>query len=98
MLTLLRHPAELERLRTDPKRAPRLIEELLRFDPPVHFRTRKALGAIEIAGETIPKGAPVILVFAAGNRDPARFPEPDRFDPDREDNQHFGFSRAHEGL
>lgn len=91
MLQLLHHPHELERLRADPERAPRLIEELLRFDPPVHFRTRKALGAIEIAGETIPKGAPVILVFAAGNRDPARFPEPNRFDPDREDNQHFGF-------
>jgi cytochrome P450 len=91
MLQLLRHPHELERLRSDPERAPRLIEELLRFDPPVHFRTRKALGAIEVAGETIPKGAPVILVFAAGSRDPARFTEPDRFNPDREDNQHFGF-------
>ena len=91
MLTLLRHPQELERLRADPERAPRVIEELLRYEPPVHFRTRKALGAIEIAGETIPKGAPVILLFAAANRDPARFADPDRFDPDREDNQHFGF-------
>jgi len=91
MLTLLRHPRELERLRADPERAPRVIEELLRYEPPVHFRTRKALGAIEIAGRTIPKGAPVILLFAAANRDPARFREPDRFDPDREDNQHFGF-------
>ncbi|MFC6789631.1 cytochrome P450 [Methylobacterium komagatae] len=91
MLTLLRHPRELERLRADPERAPRVIEELLRYEPPVHFRTRKALGAIEIAGRTIPKGAPVILLFAAANRDPDRFREPDRFDPDREDNQHFGF-------
>jgi len=91
MLTLLRHPRELERLRADPERAPRVIEELLRYEPPVHFRTRKALGAIEIAGQTIPKGAPVILLFAAANRDPARFRDPDRFDPDRDDNQHFGF-------
>lgn len=44
-----------------------------------------------MAGETIPKGAPVILLFAAGNRDPERFSEPDRFDPDRADIQHFGF-------
>lgn len=91
MLTLLRHPEELTRLKGDPDRAPRLIEELLRFEPPVHFRTRRALGDIEIGGETIPKGAPVVLLFAAANRDPARFVEPQRFDPDREDNQHFGF-------
>lgn len=91
MLTLLRVPGELERLRADPERAPRVIEEVLRFDPPVHFRTRKALAAIEVAGRTIPKGAPVVLLFAAGNRDPARFADPDRFDPDRADNQHFGF-------
>ncbi|NEU10811.1 cytochrome P450 [Methylobacterium sp. BTF04] len=91
MLTLLRHPEELERLRADPERAPRVIEEVLRYEPPVHFRTRKALGTITVAGQTIPKGAPVILLFASGNRDPARFADPDRFDPDREDNQHFGF-------
>ncbi|WP_336488066.1 cytochrome P450 [Methylobacterium nigriterrae] len=91
MLTLLRHPDELERLRADPERAPRLIEELLRYEPPVHFRTRKATGDIEIAGETIPKGSAVVLALAAGSRDPERFRDPDRFDPDREDNQHFGF-------
>jgi len=91
MLTLLRHPEELERLRTDPARAPRLIEEVLRYEPPVHFRTRKALGSITLAGETIPKGAPIILLFAAANRDPARFHDPDRFDPDRPDIEHFGF-------
>lgn len=91
MLTLLRHPQELERLRADPERAPRVIEEVLRYEPPVHFRTRKALGAITLAGETIPKGASVILLFAAANRDPARFGAPDRFDPDRPDVEHFGF-------
>ena len=91
MLTLIRHPGELEKLRDDPERAPRLIEELLRYEPPVHFRTRKALGDIDVAGVTIPAGSPIVLLFAAGNRDPARFADPDRFDPDRADNQHFGF-------
>lgn len=91
MLTLLRHPYELERLRADPERAPRVIEELLRYEPPVQFRTRRALGDIEVAGVTIPKGAPIVLLIAAANRDPARFADPDRFDPDRHDNQHFGF-------
>lgn len=91
MLTLLRHPGELARLKRDAERAPRLIEELLRFEPPVHFRTRRALGDIETDGETIPKDASVVLLFAAANRDPARFAEPQRFNPDRDDNQHFGF-------
>ncbi|MGY2048577.1 cytochrome P450 [Methylobacterium sp. JK268] len=91
MLTLLRFPEHLERLRAEPEIAPRLIEELLRYEPPVHFRTRKALAEIRMDGVTIPEGAPVVLLFASGNRDPARFADPDRFDPDRENNQHFGF-------
>jgi cytochrome P450 len=91
MLTLLRHPEWLERLRQDPALAPRIVEELLRFEPPVHFRTRKTLAAIDIAGTAIPEGAPLVLLFASGNRDPKRFARPDRFDPDRADNPHFGF-------
>ncbi|SFU97595.1 Cytochrome P450 [Methylobacterium sp. UNCCL125] len=91
MLTLLRHPEELERLRADPEPAPRVIEEMLRFEAPVHFRTRNALGAIEVGGRTIPKGAPVVLLLAAACRDPSRFAKPDRFDPDRKDTQHLGF-------
>ncbi|MCJ2050276.1 cytochrome P450 [Methylobacterium sp. J-070] len=91
MLTLLRHPDELERLREDPERAPRVVEEVLRYEPPVHFRSRKALGDISIGDVTIPKGSAVVLLLAAGSRDPERFTDPERFDPDREDNEHFGF-------
>ncbi|MGH6846468.1 MAG: cytochrome P450 [Methylocella sp.] len=91
MLTLLRHPEWLERLRQDPALAPRIVEELLRFDPPGHFRTRKTLAEIQIAGTVIPKGAPLVLLFASGNRNPKCFPHPDRFDPDRAGIQHFGF-------
>ncbi|CAM5625986.1 Cytochrome P450 OS=Streptomyces antimycoticus OX=68175 GN=SSPO_046410 PE=3 SV=1 [Streptomyces antimycoticus] len=54
-------------------------------------RERTTLDDIEIAGTTIPQGASLWLVPASGNRDPQRFPEPDRFLPDRPDNQHFGF-------
>ena len=46
---------------------------MLRFDPPVHFRIRTTLTDINIAGVTIPKGATVVLLFASGSRDPARF-------------------------
>jgi cytochrome P450 len=91
MLTLLRHPDALAKLRRDPNSVIRMVEEVLRFDPPVHFRIRTALTDIDIAGVTIPKGATVVLLFASGSRDPARFVEPDRFDPDRIDNQHLGF-------
>ncbi|MCJ2056723.1 cytochrome P450 [Methylobacterium sp. J-048] len=91
LLTLLRHPDELERLRRDPGRAPRLIEELLRYEPPVQFRTRKTLSAIDIAGVTIPEGADLVLLLASGNRDAAVFPDPDRFDPDRAGIRHLGF-------
>jgi len=91
LLTLLRHPDELERLRQDPMRAPRLIEELLRYEPPVQFRTRRTLSAIDIAGVTIPEGADLLLLLAAGNRDESVFPDPDRFDPDRTGTRHLGF-------
>jgi cytochrome P450 len=91
LLTLLRHPDELERLRQDPLRAPRLIEELLRYEPPVQFRTRRTLAAIDIAGVTIPEGADLVLLLASGNRDESVFPDPDRFDPDRTGTRHLGF-------
>ena len=91
MLTLLRHPEWLGKLRRDPVLAPRIVDEVLRYEPPVHFRTRQTLAEIHIAGTVIPKGAPLILLFASGNRDPNRFRDPDTFDPNRRDNLHFGF-------
>jgi cytochrome P450 len=92
MLTLLRHPAVLERLRREPDLIIRTVEELLRYEPPVHIIPwRAAYSDITIADSTIPKGSPIMLVLASGNRDPQRFNDPARFDPDREDNQHLGF-------
>ncbi len=92
MLTLLRHPSMLERLRNAPDLIPATVEELLRYEPPVQFLPqRTTLDEITIAGTTIPKGVLVTLALAAGNRDPARFPDPDRFDPERRDNEHLGF-------
>jgi cytochrome P450 len=91
LLTLLRYPEEMERLRADPGRAPRVIEELLRYEPPVQFRLRRALSPIDIAGITIPEGGDILLLLAAGNRDSTVFPDPDRFDPDRTGVRHLGF-------
>jgi cytochrome P450 len=92
MLTLLRHPDMLERLNREPGLINPLIEELLRYEPPVQMiPSRTALADIDIAGTTIPADSPVVLVLASGSRDPARFRDPDRFVPDRSDNQHLGF-------
>ncbi|GAB7029304.1 cytochrome P450 [Streptomyces sp. NPDC021749] len=92
MLTLLRRPEALERLRNDPGLMPRAVEELLRYEPPVQMLPQRTpLADIEVDGVTVPRGAPLILVLASGSRDPRRFPDPDRFDPGREDNQHLGF-------
>jgi cytochrome P450 len=92
MLTLLRNPAALRRLHHEPELGIRVVEELLRYEPPVQFVPwRVALDDIDVAGVTIPAGSAVTLVLAAGSRDPAHVPEPDRFDPDREYNEHLGF-------
>ncbi|MFJ7774246.1 cytochrome P450 [Streptomyces yangpuensis] len=91
MLTLLRHPDVLERLREEPGLSVPIVEELLRYEPPVQLLPqRTTLSDIEVAGVTIPKGASLWLILASGNRDPKRFDDPDRFDPDRKDIQHLG--------
>jgi cytochrome P450 len=91
-LTMLRHPDLAERLRTQPGIALRVVEELLRMESPVQYLpNRVATADIDIAGTTIPKGARVVLLLAAANRDPDGFAEPDTFDPGRRANQHFGF-------
>jgi cytochrome P450 len=95
MLTLLRHPDVLARLCRDPDNmVGRTVEEVLRYEPAVHYINRTSLADINIGGVTIPKGATVILLLASGSRDPARFADPDRFEPDRIDNEHLGFGRG----
>ena len=95
ILTLLRYPAVLEKLRRRPELIVPGIEEFLRFESSVQFwPTRTALEDIEIAGTTIPKGSPVIPVYGSGNRDPNRFTNPDQVDLEREDNEHLGYSRG----
>jgi cytochrome P450 len=91
VLTLLRHPEALERLRRDPDLAIPLVEELLRYEPPVQLLNRTTLSDIDVAGVTIPRGASLVLLLASGSRDPARFLDADRFIPDRAHNPHLGF-------
>jgi cytochrome P450 len=92
MLTLLRRPDVLDQLKHEPGLVITLVEELLRYEPPVQMRTnRTTVADISIAGTTIPAGSPLALMLAAGNRDPSRFANPDEFDPGRPDNAHLSF-------
>ncbi|OIK06380.1 cytochrome P450 [Streptomyces monashensis] len=92
MLTLLRHPQVLQRLRDEPGLVVPLVEELLRYEPPVHIIPwRAAYSDITVADTVIPKGSQIMLMLASGSRDPNRFHDPDSFAPDRRDNQHLGF-------
>ncbi|GAA2607934.1 cytochrome P450 [Dactylosporangium fulvum] len=92
VLTLLRHPGCLDRLRHRPDFSVPVVEELLRYEPPVQFLTsRVALDDIDLDGTTVPRGASITLVLAAGSRDPDHVTDPDRFDPDREHLEHLGF-------
>ncbi|MHA5048320.1 cytochrome P450 [Streptomyces sp. SD15] len=95
VLTLLRHPEALEELRRRPELIVPGVEELLRFESSVQFwHTRSAVEDIDIAGTTIPKGAPIFLAYGSANRDPKRFANPDELDLERRDNQHLGFSQG----
>ncbi|ARZ65934.1 cytochrome P450 [Streptomyces sp. HU2014] len=85
---LFRHPDQLAALRADPGLLPGAIEELMRYDTPLQLFERWVLDDIEIAGTVVPRGSEVALLFGSANRDPARFPDPDRLDVTRADNPH----------
>lgn len=94
ILSLLRNPRELRRLRDDLSMIPTATEELLRYEPPSQHTGRLAPADVELGGKLIRKRQAVIAVMAAANRDPERFPEPDRLDLTRPDNRHLSFGWA----
>jgi amino acid adenylation domain-containing protein len=94
LLTLLRNPAEMERLNGDLALVPSAVEEMLRYESPSQHTARLAPDERELGGKRIQKRQAVIAVMAAANRDPERFPDPDRFDITRGDNRHLAFGYA----
>lgn len=94
MLALLRDPAQWAALGGDATRAPAVIEETLRYDPPVQLVGRIAAEDMVIAGVEVPPGDVMMLLLAAAQRDPAEFERPDDFDPDRGMLRHLGFGRG----
>jgi pimeloyl-[acyl-carrier protein] synthase len=91
ILSLLRNPSETQRLRENPSIITQAVEELLRYESPSQHTGRLAPEDLVLGGKQIRKRQAVISVMAAGNRDPQRFPDPDRLDLTRPDNQHLAF-------
>lgn len=91
LLALLNHPAELARLRREPALLATAVEEFLRYESPIQLATRLPVEDLELRGKTIRKGQTVVLMLGAANRDPERFPEPDRLDVGRTENKHTAF-------
>ena len=91
LLALLRDPDLKHRVARDPSRLPALVEECLRFDPSVTATLRRAREDTTIAGTHIAGGDRLVLSLGGANRDPARFPDPDRFDIDRPNNEPLAF-------
>lgn len=94
VLSLLRNPDQLDKLRSDPSLIPSAVEELLRYESPSQHTARLAPQDTVLGGKLIRKRQAVIAVMAAGNRDPERFPDPDRLDITRKDNRHLAFGWA----
>jgi cytochrome P450 len=95
VLALLQHPDQLEKLRADPSLIRDAVEELLRFDGPVETSTERfAREDVRIGETVIPRGEMVLVVIAAADRDPDRFPDPDALDITRSDNKHLAFGKG----
>jgi len=94
LLTLTRNPGEMEKLRSHPSIIQSAVEELLRYESPSQHTARLTPEDTEMGGKTIRKRQAVIAVMGAANRDPDRFPDPDRLDLCRQDNRHVAFGWA----
>ena len=91
MLALLHHPEQMDKLKKEPEIIQKAVEETLRYDSPVQMTSRLVCETLEIGGQTIEKGKKILLCLGAANRDPDRFPDPDRFDILRQQNHHLAF-------
>ncbi|MEE4420107.1 cytochrome P450 family protein [Streptomyces bugieae] len=95
VLTLLDHPEQLQELQRNPAELPAAVEEFLRYDGPSPIAIRRfPKEDVEIGGVRIPAGESVLLAIASANRDPARFPDPDRLDRGRELSGHLALGHG----
>jgi cytochrome P450 len=94
ILSMLRDPQQWQALGADPRRASRVVEETLRYDPPAQLLGRIAAADITIGDVDVPGGTTMVLALGAAHRDPAANPRPDEFDPDRKGLRHLAFGHG----
>jgi len=94
LLALLRNSPQLQKLKDDPQLITSAVEELLRFDSPVQKISRWTTECVKIGRTNVPKGQLVVSLLGAANRDPERFPDPDRLDVTRCQGSHVAFGRG----
>lgn len=94
VLTLAQNPDAYRRLRSEPDLLPSAIEEMLRVHPPVLTFRRTAARDVELAGQKIAAGDKVVVYHVSANLDERRFPDPFRFDPARDPNDHVAFGQG----
>ncbi|MFL5320849.1 MAG: cytochrome P450 [Myxococcaceae bacterium] len=94
IVTLLEHPAELEKLKANPALTQTAIEEVLRYRSPAQVMFRETKVELQLHGQTIPAGTLILPVIGSANRDPKQFQNPDTFDITRNPNPHIGFGHG----
>ena len=94
VLAMLRQPSHWTALSAEPQRVSAVVEETLRYDPPVQLMGRIAADDMTIGDTLVPKGDIMMLLLAAANHDPAVFDRPGEFDPDRDNIRHLGFGKG----
>ncbi|MGW4975798.1 cytochrome P450 family protein [Streptomyces mirabilis] len=95
ILGLLTHPDQLAALRANPERFPNAVEEFARHEGPALLAIRRfPVEDVTIRAVTVPAGETVLLSLAAANRDPARFPDPERLDLGRDASGHLALGRG----
>ena len=94
VLLLLRFPDERKRLQDDLSLLPSAVDECLRYESPIQLTDRAVVRDCELSGQPLRRNQMVAVVLAAANRDPAQFPDPDRFDIGRTDNRHLAFGQG----
>ena len=88
---LIEHPAEFAKLRQDPSLVPTAVEEILRWEPPIHHFRRTATRDTQIGDQAVAEGDKVLMWYAGANRDPALFDDPHEFRVDRTPNSQLSF-------
>src|SRR6266567_10983 len=91
MYYLMQYAEQMAQLRADPAKIPAAVEELLRYVSPVHTLARRTMEEVTLRGVTSPKGSSIYLLVGAANRDPEKFPDPEKLDINRPPTRSLGF-------